>query len=192
MGLFLLPFAIIPWMLLCAAAGVVAVAGLRGSANYIYSGLIGAVIGIACGFARFPAIDALGNLEGSEDWEPSYLLYRSVLSLVSILVATGSAAATGAVAGWFVTRSAGVAGNCAMIGAVYGLLIGMVGAVVSSSIAIELPTDMEGVERERGLPLGVYIAIVAVLDGGIKAGLTVPTFVWVRRRRRAGRPAPGG
>ena len=191
MGSFLLPFAIVPWMLLCAAAGVVAVAGLRGTASYIYSGLIGAVIGIACGFVRLSAIDAVRNLESLEGGESSYLLYRLAISVASILVVTGFAAATGAVAGWFATRSAGDVRRCAIIGGVYGLMIGIVGAVINASIAIEVPSDMEGVEREGGLPLNAYIAMVAVLDVGIKTGLTVATFAWVWRRRRVGRPAPG-
>ena len=92
MGLILLPFAVVPWVVFCAAAGVVAVAAINGPVSYGKSALIGAVIGIVCGLVRIYGI-RLGDLPDPQS--PAYVS-GLITGLVSIMITTGFAAATGA------------------------------------------------------------------------------------------------
>lgn len=179
MGLFLLPFAIFPWVLFCAAAGVVTAAAMRGSASYVKSALLGAVIGVACGLTRFYAID-IADLEGLQS--PS-LVSRVATGLVGTLVITGFAAATGAAVARLAVKSPSDMRRCAMVGAGYGLLIGIAG-IVLSLFWYGFTPDFE--DRTFTDPTVItYLVAVGIVSLGVNAGLTVIAFLWVRGRRRA-------
>lgn len=184
MGLVLLPFAILPWVVFCAAAGLVAAAALGGTANYIKSVVIGVVVGIVCGLIRLFAINSLGYLLDTAGLQPSDVLRDLPISLASILITTGFAAATGAAVAGFVAQSRGNIRYCAMVSGGYGLLIGVAGMVVGSVFRYGFLLDLE--DRTFADPQVItYVVVAGGLDVGVKAALTVVAFVWVRRKRLA-------
>ena len=138
-----------------------------------------AVIGIVCGLARFYAI-SLTDLSGPQ----SPGLVGSLLTgLVGTLVITGFAAATGAAVARLVVKSPSDMRGCAMVGAGYGLLIGIAG-IVLSLFWYGFTLDLED-RAFTDPPVITYVVVAGIVSLGVNAGLTVIAFLWVRGRRRA-------
>lgn len=176
------------WAFLGVLAAVVATAALPAQAIYWKPAIVGAVVGFLYGLASVGLVFYLGVVGRLVALLALAQLGRIAPIAVSVLLAILAGAIAGAAAGSFATRDSTGTRRCAMVGAAFGLVLGVVNAAVPLLVGnVAIPAiEAVGLQRPRAVVYGATIMAIGIV---VDLTLAFIAFRLVGRRWRGAPPA---
>ena len=176
------------WAFICALAAIIVGPALDRPASLWKRVLVGAVVGAVFGFVLLyllvSLVAALGFLFTLLTPEP---LDRYALALVTTLLMAGATTLAAIAVSAFADRSAAAIRRCVLVGAAFGLVVGIANSairMVASTAAIPVLEDV-GLLAEPGTYWALITAVQVIAD----IALAIAAYRLIRARRAA---APSG
>lgn len=176
------------WSFICVLAAIIVGAASHNPVGWWKRVLVGAIIGTLYGFAVLYLLvslaAALGFLFTLLTPAP---LDRYALAMVTTLLLAVATTLAAIGVGLLSDRSAAAMLRCAMVGAAFGLAVGIANAalrIVASSVALPV-LEADGLFAEPGM----YSALITAIQVIIDIALAIAAYRMLGRRRIAPQPA---
>ncbi len=171
---------------ICALAAIAAGAAVGSRVSYVKCALVGVGVGVVCGIASIYLAGFIGaGAFRFDEWLFPAQFYSLDPSVIATLLITGETTLTATAVGALATRSVAALRGYAIVGAAFGLVVGIAHAVlllIASNAALPAMAAATGIYHPSPVPVGVTIAVI---DVTVDITLAVVAVRLLRGRRSA-------
>lgn len=180
---------VLVWALICALAALVAGDSVGARTGYVKRALVGVGVGAVFGIANIYLAGLLGAVNDLFASLAPAQLDRFTSSIITrALLTTGAATLTAIAVGALTTKSAFAMLKCAIVGAAFGLVIGIANAAVVLIALYAVIPAMEAAGLDRSSRV-LFAAAVMVSGAVIDIAVAVIALRMLRAWRTAASPA---